>query len=97
MNFNMLVGILIIDLYLPTCNSLKEKRSILKRLKDKVRGSFNVSISEVDELDIWRRAQLGVVCISNNGKDANSLLSRVVNFIESEDLVEILDYKISFV
>lgn len=97
MNFNMLVGILIIDLYLPTCNSLKEKRSILKRLKDKVRGSFNVSISEVDELDIWRRAQLGVACISNNGKDANSILSRVVNFIESEDLVEILDYKISFV
>ncbi|MEO0236061.1 MAG: DUF503 domain-containing protein [candidate division WOR-3 bacterium] len=93
----MLVGILIIDLYLPTCNSLKEKRSILKRLKDKVRGSFNVSISEIDELDIWRRAQLGVACISNNGKDANSLLSKVVNFIESEDLVEILDYKISFV
>ncbi|MEO0198009.1 MAG: DUF503 domain-containing protein [candidate division WOR-3 bacterium] len=93
----MLVGILIIDLYLPTCNSLKEKRNILKRLKDKVRGSFNVSISEIDELDIWRRAQLGVACISNNGKDANSLLSKVVNFIESEDLVEILDYKISFV
>lgn len=93
----MLVGILIIDLYLPTCNSLKEKRSILKRLKDKVRGSFNVSISEIDELDIWRRAQLGVACISNNGKDANSLLSKVVNFIESEDLVEILDYRISFV
>jgi len=92
----MLIGVLIIDLYLPTCNSLKEKRSILKRIKDRVRNSFNVSISELDEHDIWRRAQLGIACISNDGKDANSVLTKVVNFIESQDLVEILNYKINF-
>ncbi|MGB9824766.1 MAG: DUF503 domain-containing protein [Candidatus Hydrothermia bacterium] len=93
----MIIGVLIVDLYLPTCNSLKEKRSILKRIKDRVRDTFNVSISEIDDQDVWRRAQLGVACISNNGKDANSILSKVVNFIESTDLVEILDYKINFV
>jgi uncharacterized protein YlxP (DUF503 family) len=93
----MLVGILVVDLYLPNCNSLKEKRSILKRLKDRVRNNFNVSISEIDDQDVWRRAQLGIACISNNGKDANQLLNKVVNFIESEAIAEILDYKINFV
>ena len=85
------------DLYLLTCNSLKEKRRILKGLKDRVGNNFNVSISEIDDHDVWRRAQLGIACISNNGKDANQLLNRVVYFIESEAVAEILDYKINFV
>ncbi len=92
----MLIGTLIIDLYLPNCNSLKEKRSILKRIKDRIRNAFNVSVSELDDHDVWRRAQLGIACISSDGKDANSTLSRIVNFVEAEGLVEILDYKINF-
>ncbi len=92
----MLIGVLVIDIYIPTSNSLKEKRSILKRIKDRVRNNFNVSISEIGDQDVWRRAQLGIACISNNGKDANELLSKVVNFVECEGIVEILDYKMNF-
>ncbi|HOP32480.1 MAG TPA: DUF503 domain-containing protein [Candidatus Hydrothermia bacterium] len=92
----MLIGVLVLDLYLPMCNSLKEKRSVVKRLKDKIRNSFNVSVSELDDQDIWRRTQIGVSCISMNGKDANNILSKIVNLVESDGSVEVLDYKISF-
>ncbi|HHF58000.1 MAG TPA: DUF503 domain-containing protein, partial [candidate division WOR-3 bacterium] len=52
----MLVGVLILDLYIPASNSLKDKRGILKRLKDRIRNKFNVSVSEIDDQDVWRRA-----------------------------------------
>ncbi len=92
----MLVGVLILDLYIPASNSLKDKRGILKRLKDRIRNKFNVSVSEIDDQDVWRRAQLAVAHVSNRGNLCNSILSQVVNFVEREHDVQILDYRLEF-
>lgn len=92
----MLVGLLVVDLYLPYCNSLKEKRYIMKSLKERVKSKFNVSIAETDSQDLWQRSTLAVAVVARDGAQANSVLSRVVNFIEREKKLHILDYNLKF-
>jgi len=72
-----------VELHLPDVHSLKEKRHILKGIKEKVRSRFNVSIAEVDHQDSWQRAALAVACVSDDSRHANEVISKTVNFIES--------------
>ena len=92
----MIVGVLVVDIYIPESNSLKEKRSILKRLKDRIRNKFNVSVSEIDEHDIWRRARIGVAHVSSNGKFTGQELEKVAKFLENDFQVEVLDYEMRY-
>ena len=54
----MVLGILRVELFLPENGSLKEKRHLIRSIKDKVRSSLNVSVAEVDHHDLWQRASL---------------------------------------
>ena len=83
------------QLRLPTAGSLKDKRRILNALKAQVRNKFNVSIAEVDFHDVWGTAEIGVACVSNDGRHAHAMLSEVVKAIERARLDYILvDYSI---
>ncbi len=79
-------------LHLPASRNLKEKRSVVQSLTSRVRSKFNVSISEIDDSELWQKLTLGIVCVSNDGAYASGLLSSVVRYIESSrpDL-ELLD------
>ena len=90
----MHVGVCTLHLRLADSHSLKEKRRVVKSIKDRVKDKFNVSIAEVDVLDNWQWAVLGVACVSNDSGFANSVLSNVINFIEDTHLAELVDYKI---
>lgn len=90
----MHIGVCTIYLRLYESDSLKDKRRVIKSIKDRVRNKFNVSIAEIEDLDKWQRATLGVVCVSKDAKFANSVLSNVINLIEEVDLVELADYEI---
>jgi uncharacterized protein YlxP (DUF503 family) len=79
----MFVGVTTFDLVLAENHSLKGKRQVLRKVKDRVRNSFNVSIAEVDALDEWQRATLAVSCVSRDRRHLESQLSRVVDFIDS--------------
>ena len=80
---------------LPENGSLKGKRQIVKSISARVGNKFNVSIAEIDDLDHWQLATLGIACVSNDGRHANEMLSRLVNFIETiRGDAEILDYEI---
>lgn len=57
-----------LNLFLPYCHSLKEKRQILRKVQDRLRSRFNFSIAEMDHQDLWQRAQLGAVTIGADGK-----------------------------
>ena len=59
----MHIGLLQLDLHIPYAHSLKEKRMALRRLKDRLRKRFNVSVSELDHQELWQRAQVGVVSV----------------------------------
>ncbi len=91
----MNVGVLRVRLRLPENHSLKGKRRILKSITSQVSNKFNVSIAEVEDQDLWQLATLGVSCVSNDGRHANEVLSRVMDFIESiRSDAEVLDYQI---
>jgi uncharacterized protein YlxP (DUF503 family) len=90
----MIVGVAAIEIHIPQSGSLKGKRHFLRRIKDRVKNRFNVSIAEVDHNDLWQRTTLGVSVVANEKQFANQVLSEVVDFIGTENGIEILDYSI---
>ena len=92
----MVVGIASIEIHIPESGSLKNKRHFLRRIKDRVKNRFNVSIAEVDHNDLWQRTTLGVAVVTNQQQFANQVLSQVVEFISQEQGIQILDYSMNF-
>jgi len=93
----MIIGILKVALYLPGSSSLKGKRMILKSLKDRTRKAFNVSISELDDHDKWQSSIIGIAAIGPDKRTINSLLDKVVNFIERIRDAEISSHEIEVI
>ena len=77
----MTVALLSIEIHLPMSQSLKEKRMVLRRLKDLLRP-FNVAVAEVGHQDLWQRAELGVVTVGSSDESAAATLSSVMDEIE---------------
>ena len=91
----MNIGALQVRLRLPENHSLKGKRKVVKSITSQVSSKFNVSVAEVDDHDMWQVATIGVSCVSNDGRHANEILSRVMDYIERvRGDAEILDYEI---
>ena len=89
----MNVGICRISLKVHGSRSLKQKRQVAQSLISRVSNRFNVSIAEVDDNDLWQRLTLGVSCVSSDGRHANEIISRVVEYIgELRGEAELLDY-----
>jgi uncharacterized protein len=68
-----------VQLRLEGCKSLKDKRRILRSVMDRVRHEFNVAIAEVEDQDLWGNACIGVACVSNDPRHAESILQHVVD------------------
>ncbi|MDK2835661.1 MAG: uncharacterized protein PWP21_438 [Thermosediminibacterales bacterium] len=83
-----------ICLMLYESNTLKEKRQVIKSIINRIKSRFNVSIAEVDFLDSWKRAQLGIACVSNDKAHANSVITSVINFLEKDFRFEITDIQV---
>jgi len=75
------VGLLRIELHIPGAHSLKEKRMVLRRIKDRVK-KFNVAVSEVEHQDLWQRAELAVVTVSADQRHADRELAAVADEID---------------
>lgn len=92
----MVIGILTIALEIPGANSLKDKRQVLKSLIENIRNKFNVSAAEVGDNDVWRRAVIGIACVSNDNGMANRMLDKVGDYIESNPLVNVTSVELEF-
>ncbi|HWW82625.1 MAG TPA: DUF503 domain-containing protein [Vicinamibacterales bacterium] len=77
----MVVGLLSVELHVHGPQSLKEKRAVLRRIKDRLK-KFNVAVSEVEHHDLWQRAGLAVVTVSNDQQHADRELAAVAEEIE---------------
>jgi len=77
----MTIALLSVELFLPMSQSLKDKRMVLRRLKDRV-GAMNVAIAEVAHQDLWQRAGLGIVTVSESDEMAEKTLSGALREIE---------------
>jgi len=77
----MVVALLSVELFLPGSGSLKDKRMVLRRLKDRL-AKFNVAVAEVEHHDLWQRAGLGIVTVSTSEHQAERELAAVATEIE---------------
>jgi uncharacterized protein YlxP (DUF503 family) len=93
----MVVGVCHIGLFIHDNHSLKGKRQVLKKVVEKVKNRFNVSVAEVGSQDLWQRAEIGLAAVGNDRAFINSFLDRVVDFIENLHIVEIIDHEIEVI
>ena len=77
----MAIGVLILQVQLPGCKSLKEKRGRIKPLLARLHREFNLSVAELDRQDIWDEASIGCVMISNQHKFTESSLQSVISWV----------------
>jgi uncharacterized protein YlxP (DUF503 family) len=87
----LIIGTGMIYLHANWVHSLKEKRMIVKSIIAKVRNKFNVSVAEVEDLDLHQSIVIGVACVSNSSAVSNSIIQNVMNYIESNTEAEVLD------
>jgi len=78
----MVVGVLRLALVIRSARSLKDKRHALRRILDRVRARYNVSIAEVGDNDAWQRALVGVTAVANDRSFVNEVLDKVVRDVE---------------
>lgn len=82
----MVIGSLVIDLHLPTAASLKDKRSVVKSVLQRLRNEFNVSTAEVGNQELWQSAQIGVACAASDRRYAREQLDAVVEWVYNNRL-----------
>lgn len=87
----MVVGVMELALALYDNASLKDKRSVVKRVVQRCKSTFNVAVAEVDDLDFTDRATLGVVAVGNDSRYVQGLLDKVERFVERLALADVLD------
>lgn len=89
----MNVGVLRLELAVFEALNLKDKRRVIKSIKDRVRARFNVSVAEVDHLDSRQRATLAVAMVSNDAGYLHGGLDRIVEFVRSGGKATLVDFE----
>jgi uncharacterized protein YlxP (DUF503 family) len=93
----MTVGLLQLELSIGDAMSLKDKRRVIKSLKDRIAHGHNVSIAEVGALDEHRRSIMGIAMVSNDHAYVEGALNKLVDFVRSVRNVDLTDFQIDFV
>ena len=79
----MVVGVLAWQLSLPGCSSLKEKRAVVRSLKDRLKHRYNVSVAETDHQDVLNRAEITIAVVATDGRFADTVLDKIDQFVAS--------------
>ena len=87
----MVVGICRLTLMVPESHSLKEKRMVVRRIKDRVHQKFNAAIAEVGGEDAWQNAVLGFAVVANEKAFVESMVDKIVEFIDSLAVAKLID------
>jgi hypothetical protein len=89
----MFVGVVRIELHLPAAGSLKDKRTVVRGLKERIRQRVQAAVAEVDHQDLWQRAALGVAVVSGESRQIGELLQSVRKLVESTHGAELIDWQ----
>lgn len=90
----MVIGVLQIELEIPEAQSLKDKRRVIKSLKDRLANVYNISIAEVGALDAHQRSIIAIAMVSNDKRYTEGALSKIMDVVRSVPQANLLDYKI---
>lgn len=92
----MIIGVLIVEIIIHSSTSLKEKRFVLKSIKDRVKKKFNVSVAELFYQEKWQRSRLGFATISNQHSHVEQSMQHVFEYLDREDTFEIISYEFKY-
>ena len=93
----MTVGTLQLVLYLHDTHSLKQKRAVIRKILERTKAKFNLAVAEVAQNDSHTQAVLAFVTVSNDARLVNSILDKVVNFVDHLFLAEIVGHEIELI
>ncbi|NGQ94053.1 DUF503 domain-containing protein [Brevibacillus sp. SYP-B805] len=85
-----MVGVERVELFLPACRSLKEKRAIIKSILSQLRQKFNVSAAEMAYLEQWQRSELAIAAVANESAFLQQQLEAAVRLVEIAPGVELI-------
>jgi len=89
----MYVAVIRIELHLPYAASLKDKRQVLNRIKDRMRNA-HAAVSEVDHADLWQRAALGVAVVTGSPDGLHTMLNELRSIVDRQDTVQVLEWSV---
>ena len=92
----MIVGVIVWELHLMASQSLKDKRAVLKSLKDRLHQRFNVSVAETAHQDLWQRAEITAAVVSTDRRHAESVLREADRLVAGADGARIVDTSTSY-
>jgi len=90
----MRIGILQFSLAIRWARTLKDKRQVVKSIKDRLRNRFNVSIAEIEDQDLPQTATLGIVMAGNDGRYLNGALDKIVEILRDHPDADLEDHTI---
>lgn len=90
----MTIGLLHMELFIPGSRSLKDKRRVVKSLKEQIHNRYNCSVAEIGEKDLWARASLAACVIGDDVRFVNTQLNEIARFAAQKNGAELLDYRI---
>lgn len=91
------IGILHVRVFIGEAQSLKDKRHVLKSLKDRVRREFNVSVAELDGEDKWQTAILCFAMAGNDQRYIDSVLQNILSFIDTFPALQVCEHQVEFI
>lgn len=86
----MFVCVARLTLQIPESGSLKAKRQVLRRITDRVKARFNVSVAEVEDQDLWQKSKLALAVVGNERPHVTQQMDRIVHFIEEMYIAPII-------
>lgn len=89
----MIVGISTVEIFFPENQSLKDKRQVLKKIVEKVRSRFSISVMEVDRNNLWQRAKIGFSVVGVKRDHVNAAIENIHEYIESLYIGTVIDTK----
>ena len=89
----MVVGIVRCELHLPAARSLKDKRQVVRSMKERIRERVRASVAEVEYQDLWQRAALGIAVVAADGGQVHELLNSARQIVDSFLQAQVLDWQ----
>jgi uncharacterized protein len=89
----MIVGSVRVRLLVREAKSLKDKRRVVRSIKDRLRNAFNVSVAEIDSQDHRQLAVLGIAMVGIESREVTSTLDQIVDALRGHSVAELLDYE----
>ncbi len=93
----MIIGVYTFEVYIPYSHSLKEKRRVITSIKKRIQSKFNVSVAEVDFLELWQRGRIGVAMISGEKSVVDKTFEKIKLLLSEFHDISIMSEEISYV